>query len=134
LRRARANAPAADLVRADIASCAFRPASFEAIVSLYAIFHVPREHHAPVLRRARRWLRPGGWLFASFAREDEAPYTEEFFGVRMYWSNYGIARYLEMLSEAGFAVEQQGILEAGLRDVAPERHPYIVARARGGAA
>src|SRR3954469_12923251 len=43
LALARENAPAATFLKADMGQVAFPPASFDAIVSLYAIIHLPRE-------------------------------------------------------------------------------------------
>jgi len=46
----------------------FHDAAFDAVVSIYAIDHLPRERHRELFRRIRRWLRPGG--FVLFATED----------------------------------------------------------------
>jgi cyclopropane fatty-acyl-phospholipid synthase-like methyltransferase len=121
--------PAARLVRADMTRLHFTPASFDAIVSLYAIFHTPRNEHAPLLARVHDWLRPGGCLLASFAGAAEAAYTEEFFGVEMYWSNYGMREYREMLEAAGFALLAEDVLSHGYGDTESpaESHPLVLA-------
>jgi SAM-dependent methyltransferase len=70
VRLARLNAPRAVLLQADMASVAFRPASFDGVVAFYSLIHVPRVHHAGLLARVRRWLRPGGVLVASLGWHD----------------------------------------------------------------
>jgi cyclopropane fatty-acyl-phospholipid synthase-like methyltransferase len=126
---ARRQAITARLVRGDMSRLAFVDASFDAVVSFYAIFHLPRELHAALFVSMHGWLKPGGWLFASVSFPDEAAYIEEFFGVDMYWSNYGLGRYREMLRDAGFIIEQESILSHGYdTDARPEAHPLLLAR------
>jgi cyclopropane fatty-acyl-phospholipid synthase-like methyltransferase len=126
---ARRQAPAVRLVRGDMSCLAFADASFDAVVSFYAIFHLPRELHAALFARAHDWLKPGGWLFASVSFPEESAYVEEFFGVEMYWSNYGIARYRRMLREAGFVIAHESVLSHGYEsDAKPEAHPLLLAR------
>ena len=50
--------PRASLIRADMSRCAFRPGSFDAVVSFYAIFHLPLSEHAPLISRISEWLKP----------------------------------------------------------------------------
>jgi SAM-dependent methyltransferase len=130
LELARRQVPGATFIHGDMASVAFDDASFDAVVSFYAIFHLPREQHAAVFSKIYRWLKPGGYLLASLAMTDEPPYTEDFFGTEMYWSNYGIETYRRTLSETGFTVERDMVLGHGYGDVdhAAETHPLIFAR------
>lgn len=129
---ARRQVPDADFVRGDMRTCEFASEAFDAVVSFYAIFHLPREYHEALFRRIAGWLKPGGWLMASLARFDESDYTEDdFFGVDMFWSNYGIERYRAMLADAGFAIVQEGALGHGYSDEAErklESHPLLLAR------
>jgi cyclopropane fatty-acyl-phospholipid synthase-like methyltransferase len=108
---------------------AFRPGSFDAIVSFYAIFHTPRETHASLFQRMHEWLHRGGWLLMSLASDDEEGYTEEFFGVDMFWSNFGMARYRDMLTSSGFEMIDERVISHGYDAGAkPESHPLIRAR------
>lgn len=129
LALARAQVPEATLVHGDMRSYDTAPASFDAVVSLYAIFHLPREDHEPLMQRIARWLRPGGLLLATLAWHNESAYTEDFFGVEMHWSNYSIDEYRAMLDRCGFAV--LGIED--LREFPGESHPLVLAQ-RGGEA
>lgn len=132
LRLAREQVPGALFVRADMVTVAFAPRSFDAMVSFYAIFHLPRELQPDLFRRAHQWLRPRGRLLVSVGGTDEPPYTEEFFGVEMYWSHYGTPRYREMLREAGFEIIEERALRHGYRDdgAPAESHPLFLALRR----
>ncbi|HEX5414382.1 MAG TPA: class I SAM-dependent methyltransferase [Chloroflexota bacterium] len=58
LALARQHLPHADLVLADMAEIDFLPRSFDAVVSLYAIIHVPRDDQPALVERIARWLKP----------------------------------------------------------------------------
>lgn len=124
-------APVARLIRADMSRVAFRPASFDAVVSFYAIFHLPLAEHRPLIARIAGWLRPGGWLLATLSPEHEDGYTEDYFGREMYWSNLGLPEYRAALSASGFDIESEDAVGHGYDnpEAKPERHPLILARA-----
>ncbi len=63
IERARALVPTATLHRADMTRIRFEPATFAAIVSLFALIHVPVAEQAGLIRRMATWLRPevGSW-------------------------------------------------------------------------
>ena len=133
LRLARAAVPAGAWVEGDLSRIAFRPASFDAVVMLFALFHVPRTRHGSILANIRGWLRPGGYLLATLTEAAEAPYLEDdFFGTTMYWSHFGWSEYTALLARAGFEILGGRIIGHGYgrryrgRD---ERHPLLLARA-----
>jgi SAM-dependent methyltransferase len=64
LARARRLVPAARLIQADMAALQFAPASLDAVVSFYALIHLPLADQRPLFARIRSWLRPGGLLLA----------------------------------------------------------------------
>ena len=88
---------------------------------------------AKVLSRLEARLRPGGYLLASVANNNEAPYIEDgFFGVPMYWSNFSQDEYRQMLAELDFEVLDTATLGHGFGeayDGRAERHPVLLARA-----
>ena len=128
IARARANVPSATFIHQDIMTLDLSEDAFDAVVSFYAIFHLPRDEHRELVERIHRWLKPGGHLLATLARHNEAPYTEPFFGVTMYWSNYGLDDYLVMLKDAGFRVVRVATVGHGFDEAleaAPESHPLV---------
>ncbi len=128
---ARKNVLKAGFVSADVMEVEFPAGSFDAIVSFYAIFHIPRQEHLDLFRRFARWLRPGGLLFVTLARKDDGPgYTEDdFLGGTMYWSHFGPSTYKRFLTETGFRLEQEGVVGGGSggTDTQEEEHPFFFA-------
>lgn len=112
LRLARRNAPRAALLRADIASVAFRPHSFDGVAAFYSLIHVPRVHHATVLARVHHWLRPGGVLVASLGCHDLPSHRDPDWlgGGPMYWSFFDAETNLGLLRQAGLVVEEAKVV------------------------
>lgn len=104
-KRARRNVPEATVMHADMAQLELAGDSFDAIVSFYAIEHVPRERHAELLSRVHSWLGPGGLLL--FTVEARASYeaTGDWLGQPMFFSQFGPDETVEFVREAGFTVE-----------------------------
>jgi SAM-dependent methyltransferase len=131
LRRARRNVPGARFVRADIATLDWPAASVDAVVAFYSLTHVPRDAHAALFGRIRRWLRPGGVFIASLGVEDDPGGIErDWLGVDMYFSHFSARVNRRLLAGAGFVIERADVI------VEPEdRHDarflWVVARAPG---
>lgn len=130
LALARRQVPEADFVRGDMSRVAFRPGSFDAVVSFYAIFHLPLAEHAPLIARISAWLKPGGYLMVTLSPDREEGYTEEFFGAEMYWSNLSLPEYRALLVASGFEVLSDSVVGHGYSDegAKPEAHPLVFAR------
>jgi SAM-dependent methyltransferase len=126
---AKANVPTARFVEADIMAAEFPAAHFDAIVSFYALFHIPRQEHEALFRHFATWLKPGGLLLVSLARKDDGPgYTEDdFHGATMYWSNFGPEVYRDIAKRTIFRIEQEGIIGHGYNnpEEPEEIHPFI---------
>jgi SAM-dependent methyltransferase len=105
LELARRHIPRANLFKADMPDLSFEAESFDAVVAFHSIIHVPRAKHPALLGEIRRWLRPGGAFFATWALgawEGE----EEGWGAPMLWSHHDGETSLTLLRDAGFAVER----------------------------
>ncbi len=102
---ARATVPDATFEVGDLASVDYPPASFDAVVALYAISHVPRDEHAPLFQRIARWLAPGGLLLASLGASDSPDWTGDWLGVPMFFSAWDADTNRRLLREAGFELE-----------------------------
>jgi SAM-dependent methyltransferase len=100
LHRARALVPAAGLVQADIAELGLRPASADAVVSFYALIHVPLADQQALFPRIRGWLRPGGYLLA-IVGAGRWTGTEDYLGASMFWDHADTSTYLRWLQVAG---------------------------------
>ena len=134
IRQAQENVPTANFIHGDIMSLEFADSRFDAVVAFYSVFHLPREEHAILFKRVRDWLKPGGYLMCTLNHYSESAYTEDdFFGVTMYWSNYGLRDYLEILTDLGFSILRTSRIGDGYsenHDGPAEDHPLVFARRR----
>jgi len=108
----------ATLSTADMRKLPFEPATFDAIVSAYAMDHLNREGSIQSLAEAARVLKPGGdFLLMLVAKE---PWIEFTFGpLIMHAGTRGAAWWGPRVQEAGFQVVEEGTRPATL---------YILAR------
>ncbi len=106
---ARHNVPNAEFRQGDLVSLRFPPATFDAVVALYSITHVPREEHAGLFRRIASWLTPGGLFLASLSAGDSPDWTGEWLGVPMFFSGWDAATNRRLLRAAGFRLERDDV-------------------------
>ena len=112
IERARVLVPGATFVCADMSEVEFEPGSFDAVTAFYSIINVPLARQPEVFQRIARWLVPGGWLLAIVGRFPWTGIEPDFRGVKdvpMYWSHGSITDYRRWLSEAGFAIDEEGV-------------------------
>jgi SAM-dependent methyltransferase len=129
IARARQLVPRATFLRADISTVQFSPASFDAVVSFFALIHVPVDEQPELLRRISGWLRPGGLFLATVGHHSWTG-IGDFHGATMYWSHADAATYCAWLTDVGIdPVEREFIAEAphgghelilGIRTPSPE--------------
>jgi len=115
VRRARRLVPNARFIRADLASLEFPRESFEAVVSLYSLIHVPRSEHRALLGRIARWLRPGGWFLGIVGHSRYEGVEEDWLGsdATMLWSHYDAATYRRWLRTEGFRIVREEFVPEG---------------------
>ena len=104
LRRARLRVPHATFERADVMSVEFAPASFDAVVALYVFNHIPQVQLGELLIRIASWLRPGGYLLASFAARENPGWTGEWLGVPMFFAGCEPRTNRRLVEQAGLRV------------------------------
>ena len=107
-------------------SVSFEPSSFD---GRRPVLHLP--HSQSLFRRIHRWLRPGGYLLCTLSHQSEPGYTEDdFHGVTMYWSNYGLGEYLGT-AHSGFVVLEKSSTACGHDETSHgtiEDHPLVLAQ------
>ncbi len=127
IARARQLVPEATFLRADMASVQFPSASFDAVVSFFALIHVPVEEQPEILRRISVWLRPGGFFLATVGHHSWTG-IGDFYGATMYWSHADAPTYCAWLTDVGIdPVEREFIAEAthgGHELILGIRRPY----------
>lgn len=107
IQRARELAPKATFVCDDMCNLEFKQGQFDAIVSLYAIIHVPLKEQSPLLKTISRWLKPNGHFLLCAGSRHWTGEEADWLGVaggRMYWSHADRDTYIKWLKEAGFRI------------------------------
>lgn len=106
IERARQTVPEAHFICADMGSITFPSGSFAAIVTFYAIFHLPLEEQPALFSNLRRWLQPNGYLMATVGSQEWTGKEENWrnAGATMHWSCAGSATCLEWLTAVSFEV------------------------------
>lgn len=107
IERARRLVPNATLLCEDMTELDFPSSRFDAVVSFYAIIHVPLEEQQPLLKNIYRWLKPGGYIMATVGHSAWTGMETDWLGVQggdMYWSHADSATYLQWLRQAGFQI------------------------------
>lgn len=115
ISRAKRLVPGARFIRADVTEVRFRPETFEGIVCLYALVHVPLDEQPPLLHRMHRWLTPGGVVLVATGEVEFTGVEENWLGsnAATYWSHADAAAYEQWLFEAGFEILRQTYIPEG---------------------
>lgn len=102
---ARKNVPSAEFICRDLTQLDLPDETFDAICSYYAIIHIPRAEHEPLLVNFYRLLKPAGLALLCLGAENLVDDVDDnFLGAPMYWSHFDSETYLEMLRRIGFQV------------------------------
>ena len=102
---ARKNVPKARYIKGDFSKVDFEKESFHAIVSFYAIFHVPRDEHRNLFIRINELLKKDGIILVTLGTSDsEYGEEEKFCGASMAWSSYDPDTAKEIIRESGFDI------------------------------
>jgi SAM-dependent methyltransferase len=115
LARARRAVPSGRFLRADMTRIRFPPRTFDAVVALYSIIHVPVARPSGLFRRTRRWLRPKGWFVGVLGHTAWTGREPDWLGGpgEMYWSHADAATYRRWLRESGFRILRQEFVPEG---------------------
>ena len=115
VERARRLVPGAVFLRADATDTDFPPDSFDAVVCLYTLIHLPLDRQPLLLGSIARWLRPGGWLLAVTGQYAWTGTQGSWLGgtAPMWWSQADAATYRTWLTQAGLEVTRQQFVPEG---------------------
>ena len=124
---ARRNVSTALFIHDDVTTLDFAPASFDAVVASYSLFHIPRTEHHMLFRSIARWLRRGGVLLANFGIGNrEVDYDENWLGAPLFWSSFDADGERRALRSAGFELALDSI-ETIVEDGSPHRFLLVAA-------
>ena len=127
IERARTLVPGATFLIADMTSRVFEPASFDAVIALYSLIHVPLATQPSVIEQVSDCLVDGGLLLATVGWEAWTGSDSNWLGsgVRMWWSQTDQATYRTWLEAADLEVVQGSFVPDG-----ESGHALIWARRR----
>ena len=112
LHLARKNVPTAEFIKNDMNELEFKENTFDGVVSVFALFHVPKENHFDIFKKIFEILKPEGILLINTGIS-ESEGKSRFFGVPMFWSNFSPNITLNLVKKAGFSILSEAILERG---------------------
>ena len=109
VRRAWSAVPAGMFLVADMLSAELPEEAYDAVVSTYAIDHVPRERHLEVFRLIHGWLRPGGLALVAIEDDDQPGAVGEWLGATMFFSTNEAPVTVALLERAGLRVLESAV-------------------------
>ena len=112
LQMARKNVPEAEFLKKDMMLLDFDGNKFDGIISVYSLFHVPKQEHFKIFQNFYRILKPAGILLINTGIS-ESEGVSSFFGVPMFWSNNKPEKTLESVKNSGFSIIFDGVLQRG---------------------
>ena len=98
----------AELVQGDMSALPFSRDSFDAVLALYSLIHVPVDAHRTVLEEFARVLQPGGAVLVSEGGVEWTGSNPDWLdsGIEMRWSMAGPAATRETLEATGFEIRE----------------------------
>ena len=129
IERAKKLVPSAHFLCGDISELAFSPESFDAVVSFYAIIHMPLVEHPKLFANIARWLKPSGYFLATVGRGAWTGTDEAYLDVpggKMAWSHADEATNIRWLQEAGLHIHWTRFVPEG-----DSGHTLVLAQSLG---
>ncbi|MFW5953606.1 MAG: class I SAM-dependent methyltransferase, partial [Candidatus Natronoplasma sp.] len=121
IKRAKENVPEAKFLNADFSQLTYPKESFDAIVSFYAIFHIPRDEHLDLLEKMNRWLKSSGVILITMGTGDNERTESDFVGSKMSWSSFSIQKNKDLVRKASFEILRS------YEETEEEHHLWILA-------
>lgn len=119
---ARENVPKGTFLQKNILDLDFTDSSFDGIICVYTLWHIPRANHDAIIKNFQRMLKDNGILVLNTGVH-ESEGMSQFFGEPMLWSTNDPRKTLTFVRNAGFEIVYEGVLKLG-----GERQYWIFAR------
>jgi SAM-dependent methyltransferase len=115
IERARRLVPTGIFLRVDASRLRLPPASFDAVVCLYALIHMPLADQPRLIDRIATWLRPGGWLLATVGHDAWTGTEDNWLDgpAAMWWSHADAATYRSWLRQATLTITSEDLVPEG---------------------
>ena len=109
---AKENVPEATFYHRSIHKLDFPNGSFDGIICVYTLWHIPRSHHSSIIKNFQRMLKDDGILVLNTGIH-ESEGMSKFFGEPMLWSNNSPRKTLAFVKGIGLEILFEGILTLG---------------------
>ncbi len=127
IERARKALPSAELLHADITKATFSRGSFDAVVALYVLTHIPAAALPGLLERIAGWLRPGGLLLATFGTgPSQEVVVDDWLGAPMFFSGFDEETNERLVAAAGLTIVESRTEPMDEPESEPGRGPALV--------
>jgi SAM-dependent methyltransferase len=115
IERARRLVPTGIFIRADATRLELPPKSFDAVVCLYALIHMPLVDQPRLVDQVGTWLRPGGWLLATTGHNAWTGTEDNWLDgpAVMWWSHADAPTYRTWLAQAGLRITSETLVPEG---------------------
>ncbi|KAG5291977.1 methyltransferase [Histoplasma ohiense] len=101
----RSESGSVEFILGDMMELDYPAATFDAVVGLYSVLHLPADEQEMLMRRIFGWLKEGGYLLVNFGvTADSGAILGDFLGKEMYWSCFPDRVYRHIVAREGFAV------------------------------
>lgn len=109
---AKQNVPEATFYQKNILTLDLPGNSFDGIICVYTLWHIPRAEHSFIISNFHRMIKEKGLLVINTG-VFESERMSEFFGEPMLWSNNNPKKTLNYVIDAGFSIIFEGVLKRG---------------------
>ncbi len=110
---AKSKLPKGKFIVMDMEKMQFENNSFDAIISFYSLFHIPKINHPSLLNKLNRLLIPGGHIMITMGTKEYEGIEEEYEDIKLSWSQWGKGKNLEILRDSGFQIIYEDIHKSG---------------------
>ena len=108
-------------------SCINLNQKYDAVISLYSLFHIPKEEHEGIIRKIYSILKQNGVLIITMGvyNTEEIEVENDFCGkIKMAWSNYDAETNINIIKHTGFKIiKSDNEIDYG----SSEEHMWILA-------
>jgi ubiquinone/menaquinone biosynthesis C-methylase UbiE len=119
---AKKNVPDAKFYQKNILTLDFPDESFDGIICVYTLWHIPRINHPTIIESFHHMLKDNGILVLNTGIY-ESEGMSDFFGEPMLWSTNNPMKTLAVVNDLGFEILFEGVLKLG-----GERQYWIFAK------
>jgi ubiquinone/menaquinone biosynthesis C-methylase UbiE len=115
IQQATRNVPAATFVVGDMTELNFSADSFQCVIALYSIIHVPIAEQEELLKQIFYWLRDDGYCLCTVGFKEWTGTEDNWIQLKtaMYWSHTDSETYEIWFNAIGFSIQRKEFVAEG---------------------